>query len=297
MIHGPGGPFDREDIPSFRQQPRHWEIDDPKLEDDTNGPEVPGELQASHEMIGLESCGLIICFDCDLKMTGIFDISDDSHDGIVRNCLIETGEFESNEEEILATMSLSSVYTYFLGPSLANGFEVAALTDTGAAKIVVFAAFAREHQLPIEASPSLFRLGNSKTTRSTGKLMLHPIMLLCTSASIQANRLLGTVSMRWAFAEKPRNTRKIICHLLPRRPCDVILGKGFLAATKTMFKHRRRLTHCLLSVANVLRFNSLDNSRQLLEGKLAGGHDAFAVPDTGAEGNVMNLEHVPRWHC
>ena len=29
-----------------------------KLEDDTNGPEVPGELQASHEMIGLKSCGL-----------------------------------------------------------------------------------------------------------------------------------------------------------------------------------------------------------------------------------------------
>ena len=73
-------------------------------------------------MIGLESCGLIICFDCDLKMTGIFDISDDCHDGIVRNCLIETGdlagEFEFNEEEILATMSLSNVYRYSMGPSL-----------------------------------------------------------------------------------------------------------------------------------------------------------------------------------
>ena len=105
------------------------------------------------------------------------------------------------------------------------------------------------------------------------------------------------VSIRWAFAEKPRNTRKIICHVLPRCPYDVILGNGFLAATKTMSKHRRRLTHCLLSVANVLRFNSLDNSCQLLEGKLAGGYDAFAVPDTDAEGNVMNLEYVPRWDC
>ena len=125
-------------------------------------------------MIGLESCGLIISFDCDLKMTGMFDILDDSHDGIVQNCLIETGnlagELESNEEDILATLSLSNVYTYFLGPSLTNGFEVAALADTGAAKYVVSAAFAREHQLPIEPSPSLFRLGNSKTTHSTGTL-------------------------------------------------------------------------------------------------------------------------------
>ena len=125
-------------------------------------------------MIGLESCGLIICFDCDLKMTGMFDILDDSHDGIVRNCLIETGdlagEFKSNKEDIIAAMSSSNVYTYFLGPSLTNGFGVAALADTGAAKNVVSAAFAREHQLPIEASPSLFRLGNSKTTRSTGTL-------------------------------------------------------------------------------------------------------------------------------
>ena len=95
--------------------------------------------------------------------------------------------------------------------------------------------------------------------------------------------------MRWAFAEKPRNAHKIICHVLPKCPYDVILGNRFLAATKTMSKHRRRLTHCLLSVANVLRFNSLDNSRQLLEGKLAGEHGSFAVPDTGAEGNVMNL--------
>lgn len=127
--------------------------------------------------------------------------------------------------------------------------------------------------------------------------MLHPIMLLCASVSIQASRLLGTVSMRWVFAEKPRNTPKIICHVLPRCPYNVILGNGFLAATKTMSQHRRRLTHRFLSVPNVLRFNSLDNSRQLLKGKLAGGHDAFAVPDTGAEGNVMNLEYVPRWNC
>ena len=125
-------------------------------------------------MIGLESRGLIICFDCDLKMTGIFDISDDCHDGIVRNCPIETGdlagEFESNKEEILAMISLSYVYTYFLGPRLANGFEVAALADTGAAKNVVSAAFAREHQLPVDASPGLLKLGNSKTTRLTGEL-------------------------------------------------------------------------------------------------------------------------------
>lgn len=51
-------------------------------------------------------------------MTGISDISDDCHDGIVRNCLIETSDltskFESNEEEMLTTMSLSNVYTYSL---------------------------------------------------------------------------------------------------------------------------------------------------------------------------------------
>lgn len=55
-----------------------------------------------------------------------------------------------------------------------------------------------------------------------------------------------------------------------------------------MSKHRKRLTECLFSVANVLHFNYIGQASQYLQGTLADQHFVLAVPDSGAERNVMD---------
>lgn len=101
----------------------------------------------------------------------------------------------------------------------------------------------------------------------------------------------GTVSLSWAFSEKPKEIIDIICHVLPQCAYDLILGSKFLTATETFSKHRRRLVDCVFSTSNVSHLNFLDGGRQTLDGKV-GAYQVSAIPDTGAERNVMNLEYV-----
>jgi hypothetical protein len=68
----------------------------------------------------------------------------------------------------------------------------------------------------------------------------------------------------------------------------VILGQDFLTATETFSKHRRRLTECVFSVARVFKFGFLENRCHRLEGFLDHVIQVLAVPDTGAERNVMD---------
>ena len=62
--------------------------------------------------------------------------------------------------------------------------------------------------------------------------------------------------------------------------------------TETFTKYKHRLTKCLSSAARVLRFNLLGANRQILSGTLGNRNKVYAVPDTGAEGNVLNLRLV-----
>ena len=98
--------------------------------------------------------------------------------------------------------------------------------------------------------------------------------------------------MRWAFADKPTETVEIVCHVISNCVYDVILGSRFLLMTETFTKYKHRLTRCLSSAARVLRINLLDGSRQLLKGTLGNSNTVYVVPDTGAEGNVLNLRFV-----
>lgn len=72
----------------------------------------------------------------------------------------------------------------------------------------------------------------------------------------------------------------------------MILGSPFLTATKTLSKYRRRLTECLFSTVNVLRMSFLGGNDSRLLGYVGGwGEESIkvaAVPDTGAEGNVID---------
>ena len=65
--------------------------------------------------------------------------------------------------------------------------------------------------------------------------------------------------------------------------------------TETFTRYRHRLTNCLSSAAGVLRINLLDESHHSLKGTLGDRLQTDAVPDTGAEGNVMDLRYVERF--
>lgn len=100
------------------------------------------------------------------------------------------------------------------------------------------------------------------------------------------------MNFRWAFEEKPTELYDIVCHVLPECTYDFILGSRFLTATETFSKHRRRFSKCVFSMFNVFHLNFLGGGRQILNGKV-GGYLVDAVPDTGAERNVISLEYVP----
>ena len=103
----------------------------------------------------------------------------------------------------------------------------------------------------------------------------------------------GTASFFWAFEETPKEISSILCHVIPNCAYDLILGNGFLTATKTLTKFCHRLTRCLFSIANnVPHFSFLGETYQWLEGTLAGKHSILAIPDTGADRNVMSLQYA-----
>ena len=73
----------------------------------------------------------------------------------------------------------------------------------------------------------------------------------------------------------------------------MILGSDFLRITETMSKYKHRLTRCLFKVASYIpHFGFLGGSRQRLHGQLAGKHDVYAIPDSGADRNVMDLRYA-----
>ena len=99
------------------------------------------------------------------------------------------------------------------------------------------------------------------------------------------------MKLRWAFAEKPTELYDIVCHVLPHCTYDMILGSSFMKETETFSKHLHRLVKCAFNVFDVYHLSFLDGGRQTLFGEV-GGYPVFAIPDTGAERNVMDLEYV-----
>ncbi|KAL8816488.1 MAG: hypothetical protein Q9191_008322, partial [Dirinaria sp. TL-2023a] len=150
--------------------------------------------------------------------------------------------------------------------SFVNGARLSVIADTGATKNFISKEYAEERQMVMEKTPYSFQLGNSSVVKS-----------------------MGTVVVDYAFAEEPSKIYKLVCHVLPQCAYDLILGNAFLVDTETLSKHRRRLTECLFSVVNMFHFNFLGNDCHLLKGRLDDQYPAYALPDTGAERNVMDL--------
>ena len=101
------------------------------------------------------------------------------------------------------------------------------------------------------------------------------------------------MSILWAFAENQKKTFSILCHIIPHCTYDLILGNEFLRSTNTLTKFRHRLTKCIFSVINnIPHFGFLGETYQRLQGTLAGKHPVLAIPDTGADKNVMSLQYA-----
>lgn len=84
-----------------------------------------------------------------------------------------------------------------------------------------------------------------------------------------------------------------MCHVLPNCIYDLILGNGFLKTTETLSRYRHRLTECFFTVlSKFAHFGYLGDESQRLHGTLADEYDVLAIPDTGAERNVMDLEYA-----
>ncbi|KAL8767036.1 MAG: hypothetical protein Q9209_006330 [Squamulea sp. 1 TL-2023] len=150
----------------------------------------------------------------------------------------------------------------------ANGIDISALADTGSRKNVISASCAQRLGIVVKGTPSSFELGNSRTTHSV-----------------------GVVSLQWAFAENHKKKLPIICHVLPNCIYDLILGNEFLTATETLSKYRHRITDCFFRTLNSFaHFHFLGETCQKLQGTLADKHHVLAVPDTGAERNIINLD-------
>ena len=82
---------------------------------------------------------------------------------------------------------------------------------------------------------------------------------------------------------------------MPTCNYDLILGSGFLQATEVFTKYRHRLTKCFFSIlSNFAHFGFLGETTERLKGTLGDERDVFAVPDTGAERNVMDTEYALR---
>ena len=107
------------------------------------------------------------------------------------------------------------------------------------------------------------------------------------------SHFLGTVSLDWTFADQPKESFPILCHVLPNCTYNLILGNSFLTATKTLTEFCHRLTKCLFKVvSNISHFSFLGETCQRLHGTLADEFSVLAIPDTGADRNVMSLQYA-----
>lgn len=152
--------------------------------------------------------------------------------------------------------------------SLVNGVKLSVLADTGASHNVLSAKYAKSRGLPVDSSTTeAFRLGNSTYVDSV-----------------------GTTNIEYAFAEEPSKIYHLTCHVLRDCMYDLILGSSFLAATETLSKYRHRISNCAFKVLKFVHMAYMGSGSQLIEGTIAGSHPTSAVPDSGAECNVIDLE-------
>ena len=157
-----------------------------------------------------------------------------------------------------------------------NGTPVCALPDTGADLNFMAAAFATDSNLEFtpysRGQERLFVLGHGRTIKATGQL-----------------------TVTWQFKSEPDQSYAIVIYILPCCIFDVLIGAKFLYATKTMCTHRDRLSNVprprRALLTRVVNLCGLPSRR--LQGTL-NEQECTALPDSGAEPNLLSYEYVKR---
>lgn len=106
---------------------------------------------------------------------------------------------------------------------------------------------------------------------------------------------IAQVSAQWRFRSEVSYSYELNFHVLANFVYDVVIGTAFLQSTETMSVYRNRLSWTprptsALAVRNV---NLLGDPNQRLRGKL-NGELASALPDTGAEPNLVSWDYAKR---
>lgn len=102
----------------------------------------------------------------------------------------------------------------------------------------------------------------------------------------------GTVQFQWAFKEDSRNTTDLTCHVLQNCIYDLILGRKFLTETQTLSKYQHRLSQCVFTAPRSFGFGLLGETFRRIEGTLGSHEHVLALPDTGAERNVIDFQYA-----
>jgi hypothetical protein len=102
----------------------------------------------------------------------------------------------------------------------------------------------------------------------------------------------GTIQFQWAFSEDTRKTTTLTCHVLRTCIYDLILGRRFLDETQTLSKYPHRLSQCFFFKQRSFKFGLLGETFRRMEGTLGSHEHVLALPDTGAERNVIDFQYV-----
>ncbi|KAI9702330.1 MAG: hypothetical protein M1836_000809 [Candelina mexicana] len=159
-------------------------------------------------------------------------------------------------------------------PVTINGFELSSLAGTGAGDNIVDGATARKLAVSIDRGPRTrkrFKLGNGTSVESTG----------CFTTCV-------------SFVNGAPTPTECLFYVLQKCPAPVIMGRRFLAKTRTMtteFKHRFQERTSGLERPSRICYIGGTSSRLPC---MVDGKDLLANPDTGSEINVMSLAYAKK---
>lgn len=164
---------------------------------------------------------------------------------------------------------------------LINEIDVDALADTGADKNFMNDNFAKEHELrpryfPPDQRPS-FLMGHGRTIQAVGE-----------------------VEVSWEFWKEPEKPYTLHFFVLPDAIFDVMIGGPFLYETETLAVNKHRL--CVMPkprrALHIRIVNFCGSPTRTLNGMIRCGIQEFqrcvALPDSGAEPNLLNYEYVKK---
>ena len=151
--------------------------------------------------------------------------------------------------------------------------KVAAIPDTGAEVNVMSLPFSKSLGLKaVDRRPEsrvLLRMGNGKTVQS-----------------------LGQVSVPWRFKNEDLTSYMLSFHILADSVSDVLIGNAFLRSTETISTNRHRLSR-VPRATRASYVNLLGSTNQRIVGDLH-GEQIHALPDSGAEVNLLSYDYVKR---